>query len=123
MVSARPLPSDEITMISNLLGALEPFFGLSGRLPARAVQAFLLVAAHEGESVDDYARRARMSANTMSRNLADISEHNRYNEDGYSLVIRRENPLNRRQREYRLSEKGRALARRIAKSLGKVPSA
>jgi DNA-binding MarR family transcriptional regulator len=83
------------------------------------VQAFLLVATQEGQSVADYARKARMNPNTMSRNLADIAEHNRYNETGFGLVHRRENPLNRREREFRLSDKGRALARRIAQKLGR----
>jgi DNA-binding MarR family transcriptional regulator len=116
----RELPNDDVAAIKTLLGALDPFFGLSGRLPARAVQAFLLVASDQGHSVDDYAKRARMSPNTMSRNLADISEHNRYNEPGYALVYRRENPLNRREREFRLSDKGRTLARKIALRLGRT---
>jgi DNA-binding MarR family transcriptional regulator len=113
----RTLAKDEETTITNLLGAIEPFFALSGRLPARSVQAFLLVASHEGQSVEEYAKRARMSSSTMSRNLADIGEYNRYNEPGFCLIDRRENPLNRREREFRLSEKGRVLARRIAQRL------
>jgi DNA-binding MarR family transcriptional regulator len=117
MVSPRPLPTNELDQINNLLGALDPFFGLSRKLTVRSVQAFLLVASKEGQSVEEYARQAKTSPSTMSRNLADVAESNRHNEPGFSLVLRRENPLNRREREFRLSEKGRALARRIAQKL------
>jgi DNA-binding MarR family transcriptional regulator len=90
---------------------------MSGTLPARSLQAFLLVAEKEGDSVQDYAQRAEMSASTMSRNLLDIGERNRYNHPGHGLVIGRDHLANRRLREYHLTEKGRALIKTISKQI------
>ena len=82
----KKLPEEELMLVRNLLGALEPFFQLKGTLPPRCIQAFLLVAEEEGLSVNEYARRANMSMSTMSRNLLDIGERNPHMEKGFGLV-------------------------------------
>jgi DNA-binding MarR family transcriptional regulator len=115
----KKLPEEELMLVRNLLGALEPFFQLKGTLPTRCIQAFLLVAEEEGLSVNEYARRANMSMSTMSRNLLDIGERNRHMEKGFGLVASRNNPMNLREKEYYLTDTGRALLHSITRQLKK----
>jgi DNA-binding MarR family transcriptional regulator len=96
-------------VIRSMLTGLDPFFRIRATMPARQIQAFLLVAEKEGMSVADYAKKASISPTTMSRNLLDMGERDRRNEDGAGLVEGRDNILNRRERVYHLTPKGRAL--------------
>lgn len=112
----KPLQDSELLAIDSLLTAINPFFAMSDTIPARSVQAFLLVAQNEGENVQEYARRAQAPASTMSRNLLDIGERNRKGQPGFGLVIGRKGLENRRTMEYQLTEKGRALIRKIGKN-------
>jgi hypothetical protein len=50
-VLKRSWPEEEWSPVLTLLGALRPLFGLERTLPTRCVEAFLLVARHEGLSV------------------------------------------------------------------------
>jgi DNA-binding MarR family transcriptional regulator len=97
---------NQLAQVRGLLNACDAFLALNGRIPLRCVQAFLAVALRPGQSVGDYARACRLSTSTMSRNLLDIGERNRTGEEGYGLVRGRENPNNRRECEYYLTERG-----------------
>jgi DNA-binding MarR family transcriptional regulator len=99
----------QLGVIQLALRLLDPFFGFKATMPARCIQAFLLVAEKEGLSVGEYAKRAGISPTTMSRNLLDISERDRNYEEGPALVEGKENVLNRREKLYSLTPKGRAL--------------
>jgi DNA-binding MarR family transcriptional regulator len=112
----RELPEEGISAVSSLLGALQPFFALKGTLPARC-KAFLLVALQEGLSVGEYAERAGISMSTMSRNLLDIGDRNRHMEEGYGLITGRAKPMNLREKEYFLTDKGRALVHKVTLQL------
>jgi DNA-binding MarR family transcriptional regulator len=105
----------QLTLIADLLAKLDPFFRIRGTMPLRYVQAYLLVAQKEGQSVTDLAKKADMPVTTMSRNLLDMGERNRYFEEGAGLVVGEDNPLNRRERLYSLTHKGRALLASITK--------
>ena len=115
MVQAAKINVEDLEAVSNMLAALDPFVKLRQTMPLRCVQAFLLVAYNEGQPVAEYARIAKISATTMSRNLLDIGERDRYNEPGLDLVLGRDNPNNRREKEYFLSAKGRAMIGAVAK--------
>jgi DNA-binding MarR family transcriptional regulator len=106
----------QLGVIQLALRLLDPFFGFKATMPARCIQAFLLVAEKEGLSVGEYAKRAGISATTMSRNLLDISERDRNYEEGPALVVGKENVLNRREKLYSLTPKGRALLASITMS-------
>ena len=99
----------EAAAIKQILALLDPLFSIRTTMPARAIQAFLLVAQKEGLSVGEYAKRAGLSPTTMSRNLLDMGERDRNYEEGAGLVEGKENVLNRREKLYSLTPKGRAL--------------
>jgi hypothetical protein len=112
-VNRPSLPPDELEAVGDVLSALHPFFEVHDNIPARCIQALLLVAHKEGGSVADYAKRAAMPASTMSRNLLDIGERNRHMQPGLGLVVGKRNPENLRELEYSLSVKGKALVRKV----------
>ena len=120
-MTARTIDSIErnpvqLASIRQTLALLDPFFTIRGTMPARCIQAFLLVAEKEGLSVGEYAKRAGISGTTMSRNLLDMGERDRNYEEGAGLIEGRENILNRREKLYSLTPKGRALLASITKA-------
>ena len=111
----RTANEQQLAFISQLLRSLDPFFRIRGTMPARHVQAYLLVAQKEGLTVTELAKRADMPVTTMSRVLLDMGDRNRYFEEGAGLVEGEDNPLNRREKMYRLTPKGRALLASMTK--------
>jgi DNA-binding MarR family transcriptional regulator len=112
-------PDRERLGVKNLLAALEPFRIVRGTMPLQYVFAFLLVAEEEGLGVVDYAKRAGVSISVMSRHLLDIGERNRHMEKGFGLVAFRSNPMELRRHEYFLTDKGRALLRKVLLHIGR----
>jgi DNA-binding MarR family transcriptional regulator len=109
----------QLALIGQLLNVLDPFFRVRGTMPARHVQAYFLVAQKEGQTVTELAKKADMPVTTMSRILLDMGERTRYFEEGAGLVQGEDNPLNRRERLYSLTHKGRALLASITKGASK----
>jgi DNA-binding MarR family transcriptional regulator len=99
----------DMIAVTKSLRMLPYFFKLKPTIPARQIQAFLMVAEEEGLSVGAYAEKAGMSPVTMSRNLLDIGEYDRHGREGLGLIEGRKNILNRREMVYHLTEKGRRL--------------
>jgi DNA-binding MarR family transcriptional regulator len=58
-----------------------------------------------------------MSLSTMSRNLLDMGDRNRHMEKGFGLVTSRNKPMNLREKEYFLTDKGRAVIFQITRQL------
>ena len=103
------LTHEQEAFVRKMLDALNPFFRIRTAMPARCIEAFLRVALHEGQSCMAYAKSADMSPTTMSRNLLDLGEHDRKGDEGAGLVEGFDNILDRREKSYRLTPKGRAL--------------
>ena len=106
----------EAATIKQMLALFNPLFAIRGTMPARCIQAYLLVAQKEGLTVGEYAKRAGLSSTSMSRNLLDMGERDRNYEEGAGLVEGKENVLNRREKLYSLTPKGRALLASITKA-------
>ena len=117
MVQFKRLPDEDRAAVKVLAAALEPFRALRATMPLQYVTAFLLVAEEEGLGVGEYASRAGVAVSVMSRHLLDIGDRNRHMELGFGLVTYRANPLNLRQHEYMLTDKGRALLHKATRQL------
>ncbi len=102
-------------MLARLLGAIISGMKARGHKspPISLIDAFLLVCLEEGLSVEEYAARGKIPYVTMSRHLLDLGDQNRKGEPGMGLITARANPLNRRQREYMLTERGRLLLEKM----------
>ena len=88
-----------------------------GAMLLQYVTAFLLVAEEEGLGVGEYAKRANVSISVMSRHLQDIGDRDRNKEPGFGLVTSRANPMNLREKEVFLTDKGRAVRHKIHRAL------
>lgn len=115
----QSLSTEEKETLRKLLAALEPFRDLRGTMPLQYVVAFLLVALEEGEGTSEYARKAGVSQSVMSRHLLDIGDRNRHMEEGFKLVTQRQDPLNLSKHQNMLTDKGRGIAHKIIRALGK----
>jgi hypothetical protein len=98
------------------LSAHEVFRDLRATMPLQYVTTFLLVATNEGKSVTEYATMAGVSKSVMSRHILDIGERDRYMQEGMGLVTYRASPLELRRHEVYLTDKGRALLHRLART-------
>ena len=78
------------------------------------VQAFYVVSLEQGLSVNEYARRLKVSKSTMSRMLLNLGASNRKFEPGAGLVTSYPNPRDEREVQYWLTSRGRALATQLA---------
>lgn len=107
----------QLALIRQTLTTLEPFFRIRGTMTARSIQSFLLVAEKEELSVSEYAKRADMPVTTMSRNLIDMTERDSRYDEGAGLIEGRDNPMNRREKIYNLTPKGRALLASITRGM------
>jgi hypothetical protein len=112
----RQLSDVERKAALSQLRMLDPWRELRPTMPAQYIYAFLLVALHEGKSVQEYATMAGVSKSVMSRHILDIGERDRHMEEGFGLVTYRPNPMNLRQHEIFLTDKGRALINRLARN-------
>ena len=116
----QSLTAKEKETLQTLLQALEPFRTIRNTMPLQYVAAFLLVALEEGEGTNEYARRAGVSQSVMSRHLLDIGDRNRHMEEGFKLVTQRQDPLNLSKHQQMLTDKGRAIALNIVRTLSKL---
>lgn len=118
MADDREVTNDQRSqagILARLLGEIISGMNTRGHKlpPVTLLNAFLLVCLEEGLSVQEYAARGKIPYVTMSRHLLDLGDRNRKGEKGMGLITARANPLNRRQHEYRLTERGRLLAEKI----------
>lgn len=110
-------PDDDKAALSNLEAALKPFFKLRATMPMQYVTAFLLVALKEGQTVTELANGAGISSSLMTRHLADLGHNNRYHKHGYDLIVGENDPMDRRTKRQRLTDKGQRVVGQILGAL------
>jgi hypothetical protein len=86
-------------------------------LPIGFVDTFLMIAADEGRSVNDYAEMAGVSKSVMSRQILDIGDATRDHEPGLQWVTTRLCPNEPGRHEVFLTAKGCSLERRLTELL------
>lgn len=99
--------------IREMRTAIEP------NVPSQVMQAFLIVARTEGQTLTAYAHELGTSISTASRHFLDLGERNRKLEKGHMLIDRRVDPGNLRVNRYYLTAKGRLLVQALIASEGK----
>lgn len=94
---------------------LEPFLDIRHDMPLRYAHSFLMVAGEEGLGVNEYAKKAGVSASVMSRHLLDIGDRDRNMKPGFKLVFKVQDPFELRKYRVYLTPLGRQLAERIVR--------
>ena len=81
---------------------------LEAEMPLQQLHVLLLIAkAEEGSSLTDLAREAGIGLATASRYVSALGKQNRHREEGLLLVESFEDPMERRKKIIRLTDKGR----------------
>jgi DNA-binding MarR family transcriptional regulator len=101
-----------------LLAALRNFKGLRHTMPLQYVMTYLQLVADESKSITDYAAKEGVSQSVMSRHILDLGPRNRYADgEGFQLVQTGINPMDPRNREVSLTQKGKGLYNAIRQSI------
>lgn len=83
---------------------------VDSEMPLPQVHCLLLIAeADEGISLTELARKAGIGLATASRHVGFLGAINRFREEGHNLVEAFEDPMERRKKIIRLTDKGKAL--------------
>jgi DNA-binding MarR family transcriptional regulator len=116
---------DDRQALSTLAAALAPFKDVNkiGSMPLSIVATFILVAQWPGKTVGEYAKLADTSINSMSRQLADLSDTNRHGGAGMGLIQQRVDLQDGRYQRSTLTVKGGALVRTITGAMQPRPMA
>lgn len=99
------------------LQGLDMFLAIRHTLPGHYMRAFMLVALDEGKGVMEYSTQSGVTQSVMSRHLLDLGDKDRLGGPGYGLVTSRQDPMNLRRHQVILTDKGRALAGSILRSM------
>ena len=104
-----------------LLGLAESFSELRELHPnmsMRYVLVFLLAGAYEGKSISELADLASLSLATVSGILSDIGVKKRTGRPGLGLIETVTDPIERRRKHVRVTDKGRALLHQMSLGFG-----
>lgn len=86
-------------------------------VPSQVIQAFLAVALDEGRPLNEYASRLGANQSTASRHFMDLADRNRYKGDGHKLIMRRDNPMNEREKLMTLTGQGKLMRQLVLETL------
>jgi hypothetical protein len=101
-----------------LHAALRNFKGVRHTMPLQYVMSYLQVVMDEGGSIQDYAAKEGISQSVMSRHILDLGLRNRYGDgEGFHLVQTGINPVEPRNREVSLTQRGKGLYNAIKQSI------
>ena len=104
----------------NLVGLskiIDLFRLMDREVPAQVISTFLYIAAHENCHKQALEEDLNMTTASASRNTDWLSSHHRLKKPGLGLIIKEQDPVNRRRLTLRLSSKGRALVDLIKDAL------
>lgn len=84
------------------------------KMPVQMAYVFLSIAREPGLSLSDLMQRTGLSLASVSHIVANLGRRHELGTPGYDLVITEEDPFQPRSKLVRLTEKGEAVAKRIA---------
>lgn len=113
------LSPQERDALQRLYRAIKHFRAQMGpKVPSQIIQAYLAVALEEGKPLNHYATQLEANLSTASRHFMDLADRNRYKEDGHRLILRRDNPMNEREKLMTLSGQGKLMRKLVLETLG-----
>lgn len=103
--------------LRRLLVALEEFRKIDAEMPIQQAVIFLNVAIEEGISLRAVAAKVGQAHSSVSRNVAALGEMHRLNKPGHNLIITREDPADRRQKNITLTHNGNRILRTLVDAI------
>lgn len=93
---------------------------IDAELPMQAAMVYLTVASNPGVTMKELQEAVGISQASCSRNVAALSAFHRLNKPGYNVVVATEDPLERRRKVVRLTEKGQRIANGLSSLVRQV---
>lgn len=98
---------DRLGRVMNLVRMLDK------EVPAQVLAVFFYIASRDNCHKTAIEEDLNMPNSSMSRNIDRLTEHHRLNKAGMGLVVKEEDPSNRRRLQLKLSPKGQELIKQI----------
>lgn len=98
---------DRLGRVMNLLRILDK------EVPAQVLACFFYIASHDNCHKTALEEDLNMPNSSASRNIARLTERHRLNKAGMGLIIKEDDPSNRRRLQLRLSPRGQELIKQI----------
>lgn len=106
----NPTTRKKLAAFRNALGL---FQAIRQDMPASVIEVFIAVANGPGRTMVEYAKEVGTGNSTMSRQLRDLSDRDRFGNEGYQLLEVHGNATDTRAKNYYLTQKGQRLAEQI----------
>jgi DNA-binding MarR family transcriptional regulator len=97
--------------------SLSLFQALRQDIPASVIEAFITVARDPGKTMVEYGKALGTGPSTMSRQLRDLTDKDRFGNPGYQLLEVQGNAVDTRQKNYLLTQRGLRLVTALATAL------
>jgi DNA-binding MarR family transcriptional regulator len=110
----RQLTDPSLTGLSKII---DLFRLMDREVPAQVIMTFLYIAAHDNCHKQALEEDLNMTTASGSRNTDWLTTKHRLKKPGLGLVIKTEDPTNRRRQTLKLSDKGRLLVKAIKDAL------
>lgn len=107
--SKHALAYDRYALVQ-LFKAIEEFRAVDPEMPSQSVALFLYSAIYPGCTMTDLQTNLGISQASCSRNVSTLSEWHRLEKPGLGLIAASPDPMERRRKIVRLTEKGELLA-------------
>lgn len=96
---------------------VQEFRSLDKEMQAQTMLAFLYIAERNLQGIDttvlDVGTYLDLTSASATRNVQALSKIHRYGKEGHNLLYTEENPRNRTEKFIHLTEKGKALTKRL----------
>jgi hypothetical protein len=111
------LTEDEEKALRKIRKIIQIVREIDGQFPLAYLETFLVACLHQGTGPSDYAKELGSIAPIVSRALIDMGSRHRYRDEGYKLLDRQYSAVSARNQEYFLTPGGKALMRKLAKTM------
>jgi len=117
-MSVRELSTASRRRLDTFRRSLGLFQALRQDIPASVIEAFITVARDPGKTMVEYAKVLGTGPSTMSRQLRDLTERDRFGNPGYMLLEAQGNAVDTRQKNYLVTQKGARLVDQLVALIG-----
>lgn len=103
--------------VARLLKVVERLLVFDREVPGQVIATLLYIAAHENCHKQALEEDLKFSTASGSRNTARLSEWHRLGKPGFNLIIKEDDPSNKRRQQLRLNKRGQRLIDQIKEDL------